>query len=409
MNSLGEKIKARRKQLQLTLKELAGDDFSYSLLSQIENNKANPSMETLHTLASKLGMPISELLNNQNYTDFKSLLKTCEKKFVMVYERNKEIDVEIKLQIEEVLESLTFQHYEEVRLIEIYCICTYYLEDKLPVELYSKVLEFYENIGNINKYTQAKLFSIGMHFHNKKYILCQQYIEHLATVVDENEHLVEVAVLLDFYNMKSLIESAIGDYVTAAKSIEEGISIAHSQSFYQKHVRFLQFSCFIYMQLQDHAKAFEAIEKFKHYVEFTDNIFEIGFYEYANFFIKNRLTSHSITEEITSFMEETKKITEYPISPIFTQELAFSHWNKKDYKKVIEILEQQSIPDHINHPLNVAGCLEIFAIRAYCYNKIGEREKAIEEIITIYQQMKDFPESTFKQSITNIYKELLIL
>ena len=88
MHSLGEKIKARRKELRLTLKELAGSDFSYSLLSQIENNKANPSMETLHKLASKLDIPISALLNNQNYVDYKSLLKTCEKKFVMAYERD---------------------------------------------------------------------------------------------------------------------------------------------------------------------------------------------------------------------------------------------------------------------------------------------------------------------------------
>ena len=75
MNALGEKIKARRKQLGLTLKQLAGNDFSYSLLSQIENNKANPSMDTLQKLAQKLDMPISELLNNQSYIDYKSLLK----------------------------------------------------------------------------------------------------------------------------------------------------------------------------------------------------------------------------------------------------------------------------------------------------------------------------------------------
>ena len=54
MNSLGEKIKKRRKEMKLTLKQLAGTDFSYSLLSQIENDKANPSMETLHKLAEKL-------------------------------------------------------------------------------------------------------------------------------------------------------------------------------------------------------------------------------------------------------------------------------------------------------------------------------------------------------------------
>ena len=51
--TLGEKIKAQRKALGLTLKQLAGEDFSYSMLSQIENNKANPSMDLLQQLDRK--------------------------------------------------------------------------------------------------------------------------------------------------------------------------------------------------------------------------------------------------------------------------------------------------------------------------------------------------------------------
>lgn len=54
MATLGEKIKALRKEKRLTQTELAGSELTKSMLSQIENGKATPSMKTLQYLASKL-------------------------------------------------------------------------------------------------------------------------------------------------------------------------------------------------------------------------------------------------------------------------------------------------------------------------------------------------------------------
>lgn len=409
MNTLGEKIKARRKQLHLTLKELAGNDFSYSLLSQIENNKANPSMDTLQKLAKKLDMQISELLNNQSFTDYKSLLKKCEKSFVMDYERNRDIDMQIKTEIEELLHDLTFQQYEEVRLIEIYCICNYYVENELCEDLFSNVMKFYEEIGNYNKFIQAKLFVIGVLSKSQQYEQCLNHLQQLATYIDENSHLIEPAVLLDFFHMQALIFSATGDYYRAAESLENGIAFAQQHCLYKKHVRFLQLSCFVYTQLQEEKKARNTLTKFKQYTQFSGNLYETGFYDYANFFIQNRFSKHSITDSIIKYIDEAKKLLEYTISPIFTQELAYSYWKTHNYGKVIEILEQYNMPNYITHPLDVAGCLEILAIRAYCYNEIGKREQAIEQIIDIHQQLKNFPSSTFKRSVEDIYKKLLFL
>lgn len=409
MNALGEKIKARRKQLGLTLKQLAGNDFSYSLLSQIENNKANPSMDTLQKLAQKLDMPISELLNNQSYIDYKSLLKKCEKLFVMDYEWDLDRYEQIKTQIEEVLEDLTFQQYEEVRLVEIYCNCKYQLDNELPNDLFTQVTHFYEEIGNYNKFLQAKLFLIGTLFNQQKYEQCQEHLEQLAVFFEENRHLIDTSVLLDYFHMQALIFSATGDYDHAVQSLEYGISLAKQHSLYKKHVRYLQLSCFVYSQLHDEKKVFETLTKFKYYTEFSENLYEIGFYDYANFFVQNRFSKHSITESLVLYIDDAKKLSNYTISPIFTQELAYSYWKTNDYVKVIETLEHYSIPNHITHPLDVAGCLEMLAIRAYCYNEIGKREQAIEEIIDTYQRIKHFPNSTFKHSIEHIYKKLLLL
>lgn len=59
MATLGEKIKTLRKEKKLTQTELAGPELTKSMLSQIENGKATPSMKTLQYIAEKLGCETS--------------------------------------------------------------------------------------------------------------------------------------------------------------------------------------------------------------------------------------------------------------------------------------------------------------------------------------------------------------
>ncbi len=67
--SLGEKIKALRKELNMTQTDLAGSEMTKSMLSQIENNLATPSMKNLQYLASKLGKSMAYFLDDSMYQE----------------------------------------------------------------------------------------------------------------------------------------------------------------------------------------------------------------------------------------------------------------------------------------------------------------------------------------------------
>ena len=59
-SSLGERIRQRRKELNLRLVELAAQcEISTSFLSQIERDQANPSISTLHEIAVALGVTVA--------------------------------------------------------------------------------------------------------------------------------------------------------------------------------------------------------------------------------------------------------------------------------------------------------------------------------------------------------------
>ena len=60
---IGEKLKLLRKKEGIGIKPLAKHlDVSYTYLSKIENNKANPSKKAIHRIASYFGCDEDELL-----------------------------------------------------------------------------------------------------------------------------------------------------------------------------------------------------------------------------------------------------------------------------------------------------------------------------------------------------------
>ncbi|MCI8611504.1 MAG: helix-turn-helix transcriptional regulator [Clostridiales bacterium] len=60
--NLGRKIKEQRKSKKLTQQALCGSDLNRSMLSQIENGLARPSVDTLLFLCKKLEIPLSYLM-----------------------------------------------------------------------------------------------------------------------------------------------------------------------------------------------------------------------------------------------------------------------------------------------------------------------------------------------------------
>lgn len=69
-SSLGEKIRLERKDRNLTLTQLAEQcDISPSFLSQIERGQATPSVGTLHTIASALGLAVASFFEEPAPSD----------------------------------------------------------------------------------------------------------------------------------------------------------------------------------------------------------------------------------------------------------------------------------------------------------------------------------------------------
>lgn len=63
--SLGEKIKAKRKELKMTLKDLAKDRITPGQISLVESGRSNPSMDLLEYLANSLNTTVEYLMESE--------------------------------------------------------------------------------------------------------------------------------------------------------------------------------------------------------------------------------------------------------------------------------------------------------------------------------------------------------
>lgn len=76
--TLGEKIKRRRKELEMTLKDLAGDRITPGQISLVESGRSNPSMDLLEYLANSLQTSVEYLMESE---------ETQAEKICMYYEQ----------------------------------------------------------------------------------------------------------------------------------------------------------------------------------------------------------------------------------------------------------------------------------------------------------------------------------
>ncbi|WP_342558265.1 helix-turn-helix transcriptional regulator [Metasolibacillus sp. FSL K6-0083] len=404
MISLGEKVKKRRKQLKLTLKELAGEDFSYSLLSQIENDKAKPSMATLQKIAEKLSLPVNELINPIEIDRYRNLLVEFEKLIVMPFERNPAIDKKITDAIEPLLENIQFNSFEEARVVELYVISYFYLHDELKIELLNQSIAYYEHTGLNNKIIQAQLFICKSLINHKKYNECEAIIQVILQQTEVDEYLFEPTVLIDSFYYKSIIEAASGNYMLASTYTTKCLETMNRTNLYYKIDAIYRLQLLLYIQLDKKSEGEINLQKLHEYAQFTGNLYHSVYYAYSKFHFENRLELNDhLSNEIQQFITQFSKQEDLSLSILYNQELAYSLWKQQLYTEALQQVEAYEIPSYVIHPLEQAACYEILAIRADCYYHLGNKEQAFEDIVHSKKQIKHMPNSTYKSLINHIY------
>jgi len=109
MNKLGERIRKRREYLELPMNVLAkGIGVTSSLLSQIENGKAFPSLHTIKHIADYLNTSVGALIGENETFASNPVISWDDKKFVKRNEKGATLYL--------------MAHYSPLQTMEIYSV-----------------------------------------------------------------------------------------------------------------------------------------------------------------------------------------------------------------------------------------------------------------------------------------------
>ncbi|WP_342377289.1 helix-turn-helix transcriptional regulator [Bacillus thuringiensis] len=397
MATLGEKIKALRKEKKLTQTELAGSELTKSMLSQIENGKATPSMKTLQYIAEKLGCETSFLLEEDD-DEIVELIQKMERL--------------IKNKCDEVYETLLPIVQKELpstlntaRLYKQFITAAAVMND-YNIEYYVETaVSIFEKYTLYRESTETKLLFYYMLFKQKKYKECLQMI---ATIRDEYKAKnleMNLITHIQLYLKEAIILLAYGNYEKCEKVILDALAFSKKHQVYYKTDEFYRILSYQKIITTDKEQYLYYIKKSEQFAIFTEDTLSAANIDILKAYYYNTVTNeYTIAlEHLEQFREKLKNDPIFQDDGLYYLEKGKSLYGLKRYKEALETLKHATIPDYMNHPLDQSWVLTAGSYRALCYIELQDKKSALTEAKEAVQAIDSYPDSIF----TSFIKETL--
>lgn len=401
MASLGERIRKLRKEKGLTLQALAGAELSKGMLSLIENNKANPSMESLAYIAERLGVDRNELLEEVPTAELRELLEKAE----TLYKRSgtEELKEEYRYIVEKIrpiADKLPFR-YESARLLELYSRCSYHLKLEDWQTALAKAEEIYEGLHMINQSAELHIFKALTKFTEHKYTESLAMIQSSRKIFEERTGILDSLRKLDFDYYESILYSAVGDYENSTRIMEAAIEYSKEQQIFYRIDALYRLAGFQAILNGDFENKDYYIDKLRLFADFSDDeeikafadVVEIHYlnsfvheYEKANEMIDRNL---ALNKEDTLFL--------------FTLEKGKALYGMGNIDEALVWLKKIVSTEFLHHPYDLSMNYEKDAYMALIYQKQGNQELALKHAQIAKDNIDSMPDLPYKKFILDVY------
>ncbi len=415
MQDLGARIKELRKERKMTLAQLAGEKLTKGMLSLIENGKAQPSMDSLHYIASQLGINVSELMQKDDGENARQLLQQIEEMLNQIKDEYSQDKADQRMRaildlIEPhiVKEQLKGNTYEEVRLYAIYVEMRLYLKIDVSVEPIYEVIMLYENVYAFSKIIRCYSLLSWAEFEKHKYESALSYLLEGETYIHKYGSRIDNLVKLDLYYNITVVYAAINDEQQSEKYMELAFSIAKKDQILYRLDNFYRFLFFVQLFNNEGEKSLYYLKKLRAFAEIMEDpgidimnlIIEL---HYINMVEKDYEKTVS-----TIVNKETISPDLYKVVEVFlNNEYGYAYWRLGKIAKAKEKLANIYIPEQNKHPLDLVALYRSFAVRSLCYYEEGDLENAKRDILYAMDGVKDFKETTYKKFIEEAYLKIM--
>ncbi|MEK3955040.1 helix-turn-helix domain-containing protein [Psychrobacillus sp. FSL K6-1464] len=406
MSTLGERIRTLRKQQKMTLEALAGTELTKGMLSLIENNKANPSMESLNYIASQLGVEVTELLEEISGQELRKVLDQAELLFNTKYEvLTDELEQVINL-IEPYLPKLT-QGYEAARLLELYGRCLSLSSPSDSVVLLKRVSKMYEDLHLITKKADIGRYLALIPFMSHKYQKALDILLEERTKLEANIFWIDPLSRMDYDYLEAVLYFAVGKKEDAIRMMNEAIQYCNEHKIFKQIDNLFRLAAAQAMMDEDIEKKDYYLKKLEAYSEFSDDEDSKVFIHYANIHYLNTFKKAYIEADALHNKFYLDLINFKLFAPYFLLERGKTLYGLGRFKEALEKFDEVKIPEVTHHPIDLSIFYEKDAYIALCYLELNQVKKAVGAVKVAIGNIKEMPDTPYKTFIQNIYEKVM--
>ncbi|PIE96029.1 transcriptional regulator [Bacillus fungorum] len=398
MATLGEKIKALRKEKKLTQTALAGSELTKSMLSQIENGKATPSMKTLQYIAEKLECETSFLLEE----DEDEIVELIQKMEQLIKANKCDKVYETLLPIVQKELPLTLN---TARLYKQFITGAAIMKDYNIESFVEKATSIFEKYTLYRDSTETKLTFSYTLFSRKKYEECLQLIALIRDDYEANHLEMDLIIHIRLCLKEAIILLACGKYEECEKIILKALAFSKKHQVYYKTDEFYRILSYQKVMMADKEQYLHYIKKSEQFAIFTEDTLSVAIVDILKAYYYNTITKeYTIAlEHVEQFREKLKDEPIFKEDGLYYLEKGKSLYGLKRYKEALEILKHATIPDYMSHPLDQSWLLTAGSYRALCYIELQDKKSALKEAKEAVQAINGYPDSIF----TSFIKETL--
>lgn len=263
---IGERIKTLRKQKKMTQTQLAEGIVTKSMLSMIENGKAEASMRSLRELASRLDVSMQQLLTDPKEAELQTMVEQLEyEEMTLVSRPDQEIRQMLSQYLKEEMNSVwqgkAYMLYGD----------TYFQEgeNEKVLTYYDRAIEIFEKLGESEELAMGRISQAY-------YLLMWNRFEESLERIDAIELLdakymktktrTEYVMLIVFKNL--LCDEDLEDSIRQLEDVLEYMK--RTRIYYRADDVYRTISiCALY--LNDEMQVRESLQKAKQYIQFTED------------------------------------------------------------------------------------------------------------------------------------------
>uniref|UniRef100_UPI003F891288 helix-turn-helix domain-containing protein n=1 Tax=Bacillus manliponensis TaxID=574376 RepID=UPI003F891288 len=380
MKTLGEKIRTLRKEKKLTQSALAGEELTKSMLSQIENGKATPSMKTLHYIADKLGCEPSYLLEEDS--DFASL----------VHEMKQLIQKREYKKVYETLHSTVQQELpttiHTARIYHLYIQASLF-QKKYDVRIYvEKAVSIFKKYSLYQEGTETEMSLVLALFYKKQYKESLQLIHSIRDQYKQQQFELDTILQIQLLLYEAIIFLATGDYEKCQTIILQSLAFSKEKQVYYRTdelYRILSHQAVFFNDKEGYLYYLKKAEQFAVFIEDTLSIAVLD--------ILRAYFHNSMTKQYTKALQYVEAYQQYDIEGgegYYYLEKGKALYGLQRYEEALEALHNVTMPIYAGHPVDKAWILTAGAYRALCYMALSNKEQALHEAQATQEAIQEY-------------------